>query len=549
MASEKFDESEVDFSARPEPCTTVRVKILVRELRIAHEGGSEQLQVRIGLHAIWNDLRVKDFPPEQPLPTNIWRPEFNFHQLEVAEPQSKSAAASAGSPGGSSSSTAAAGVPPGPMPMFFSKDPNLRDLLHMTIDCKLLKIDLLDGNARNRAALGSFPFDGFKFDFVVVCNGAVRLENTSQVDAVFDGMTLRQEYLDWKRAEGSGVSSGDAAVAAGHPRTKINENASCSPALHAQASNSALTKYSAATGAGEHFRFEAPLLAGEFAVTRFVYGMGENKSPLSGMFFRHIFFRVEIQRDPTYYLQKGVAPMLLLFLVSVISTVCLNSRDFAGDKLNVLLAAFLTLFAIQWTIADRLPRLPFLTELDRVTIRCGSGLLVLVIGVAVSHQIALRADDEVGGASSSEKLLSTSGIVSLAAAAVAVVWLATGVLRMRSLNNKTRRQRADEGDGETSSGSRLSKRTKLAAEEEDYVVAANGRSLIWKKPPFLQGRLVRALKYDVVLPGLGPITFISRPLCIYEARAESDYEAKVGNAIELEDFDPQARVRPPVKTS
>ncbi|CAD7934430.1 unnamed protein product [Amoebophrya sp. A25] len=527
-------QEDIDFSARPDPCTNVRVKILVRELRIAHEGGSEQLQVRIGLHAIWNDLRVKDFPPEQPLPVNIWRPEFNFHQLEVAESSQSKGGSSVSSGPNSASATGGttSAIPPGPLPMFFSKDPKIRDFLHMTIDSKLLKIDLLDGNARNRASLRSFPFDGFKFDFVAVCNGAVRLENTSQVDAVFDGMGLRQDYLDWKKAEGgfAGNGSSDSSVPAG------------GPLLQSQASNSALTKYSAATGAGEHFRFEAPLLSGEFAVTRFVYGMGENKSPLSGMFFRHIFFRIEIQRDPTYYLHKGVAPMLVLFLVSVTSTICLNSRDFAGDKLNVLLAAFLTLFAIQWTIADRLPRLPFLTELDRVTIRCGSGLLVLVLGVAVSHQVALNVDKNAengDGASSSEKLLSTSGIVSLLTAAVAFVWVATGVWRMRDLDKKTARLRER---SRRSPGRQL---MKITAPEEDYVIAANGRTLTWKKPPFLQGKVVRALKYDVVLPGLGPITFISRPLCIYEAREESDYEAKVGSAIELEDFDPQARVKPP----
>ncbi|CAD7958546.1 unnamed protein product, partial [Amoebophrya sp. A120] len=103
------------------------------------------------------------------LPANIWRPEFNFHLLEMVE---KKQAHHLLPPQSSSHLLEQQPIPPGPQPMFFSKDRKVRDLIHMTVDCKLLSIDLLDGNARNREALRNFPFDSFKFDFVVSMNGA-----------------------------------------------------------------------------------------------------------------------------------------------------------------------------------------------------------------------------------------------------------------------------------------------------------------------------------------------------------------------------------------
>ncbi|CAD7958548.1 unnamed protein product [Amoebophrya sp. A120] len=362
------------------------------------------------------------------------------------------------------------------------------------------------------------------------------------------------------------------------------EAAPAATASHARYADKGI---SAATGAGEHFRFEAPLLSGEFAVTRFVYGMGENRSPLSGMFFRQLFFRVEIKRDPTYYLYKGVLPMLLVFCVSLIGTVGLNSKDFAGDKLSGLLAAILTLFAIQWTIADRLPRLPFLTELDRVSMSCGTGLLLLVLGVAVSHQVALNFDDEadpdsesdsrtiagtsatnspattsttsIKSSSASERLLAPSSLISFGCGAVSLLWVGLGLLRSWRAAVRARRSsgstttsaatsagdRAGESSRHTQTGpSDVVPRTLEDVDQvqADYVVNANCKSDRWKKPPFMQGKLVRALKYDVVLPGIGPITFLSRPLALYEATSEEDFERKVGREIELEEFDPAGKI-------
>ncbi|CAD7958544.1 unnamed protein product, partial [Amoebophrya sp. A120] len=67
----------VDFSTLPATPTAVRIRILVRELRIAHEGGREQLQIRVSFHVLWQDHRLHDYPAEKSsqLPANIWRPE------------------------------------------------------------------------------------------------------------------------------------------------------------------------------------------------------------------------------------------------------------------------------------------------------------------------------------------------------------------------------------------------------------------------------------------------------------------------------------------
>ena len=61
---------------------------------------------------------------------------------------------------------------------------------------------------------------------------------------------------------------------------------------------------------------------------------------------------------------KGILPLYATIMYGMMTFFIDASQ--LGSRMSQLTALFLTCFAIQWVILERLPRLPFLTILDHV---------------------------------------------------------------------------------------------------------------------------------------------------------------------------------------
>jgi hypothetical protein len=59
-----------------------------------------------------------------------------------------------------------------------------------------------------------------------------------------------------------------------------------------------------------------------------------------------------------------------------------------NTRLQLILALFLTCFAIQWTLLERLPKFPFLTVLDNVAYSVVMSLFLMGAGFCVSYFVA-----------------------------------------------------------------------------------------------------------------------------------------------------------------
>ena len=57
------------------------------------------------------------------------------------------------------------------------------------------------------------------------------------------------------------------------------------------------------------------------------------------------------------------------------------------ERLNFLVALMLSSFAIQWTVTDRLPRVPFVTALDRLIFASLLALFMMALGSVLTNQV------------------------------------------------------------------------------------------------------------------------------------------------------------------
>ena len=155
------------------------------------------------------------------------------------------------------------------------------------------------------------------------------------------------------------------------------------------------------------------------------------------------------------YLWKGVVPLLLCFLYGCCG-LTLDPITELGDRLNLLAALFVACFAIQWTLTERVPKLPYLTLLDHVLFAVVFGLAMMAIGSCVAHAL----HDELSTAGDKP----VSGLVDLMTlGAVAACWIyqawVSGSLRLAmsrlcgTQGHRTARD-ASEGEGQSRFGTR-----------------------------------------------------------------------------------------------
>ena len=123
----------------------------------------------------------------------------------------------------------------------------------------------------------------------------------------------------------------------------------------------------------------------EFVLEGLSYGLAEHSSPnIKDQLYHDVVFSFHLTRDPTFYFWKAQVPTIAIVLVSML-TYIYDPGDL-GDKMETVLAMFLTSFAIQWTVMERLPPTPYLHNVD---LSLNAALLAMFL-IAVSHCISFR---------------------------------------------------------------------------------------------------------------------------------------------------------------
>jgi hypothetical protein len=143
----------------------------------------------------------------------------------------------------------------------------------------------------------------------------------------------------------------------------------------------------AAGAGGEHVHVQAPRDTGEFSLVRLAYGLATTTSPFSGTVWLQTIFTITVTRAPTYYVIKGILPLSMIVFLTALAV---HTEDVSqlGSRLSVIVAMFLTCFAIQWVILDRLPRVPYLTILDSIIFDAIGALGLMLVGACAAHKIA-----------------------------------------------------------------------------------------------------------------------------------------------------------------
>ena len=109
--------------------------------------------------------------------------------------------------------------------------------------------------------------------------------------------------------------------------------------------------------------------------------MGDCKYPDSAsiQIFTKFGFKFEAERYISYYLWQVVLPLAVVVMMSW-SAFWLRRED-VGARIGVATSSVLTLIAHRFVLASLLPRLPYMTRLDYLTV--GSTLLVMLTLIMV----------------------------------------------------------------------------------------------------------------------------------------------------------------------
>ena len=102
----------------------------------------------------------------------------------------------------------------------------------------------------------------------------------------------------------------------------------------------------------------------------------------------------QIKRTPSFYVAKGIRPLFLVALFGF-AVFGLESNDL-GTRLSILAALFLTTYAVQWIVIERLPRLPFSTVLDHVAQSVVTALLLMCLVSLASYRLGRDGCDDDG---------------------------------------------------------------------------------------------------------------------------------------------------------
>ncbi|CAD7969386.1 unnamed protein product [Amoebophrya sp. A120] len=180
--------------------------------------------------------------------------------------------------------------------------------------------------------LRSFPFDSSRYDFIVCLSGEKRLEGSNEVKFDFEKSCV--ENFDIPVSDPQKCTSGD------------------------------------------------------FELKGVSYAKGGHSSMANPTGYEDLLISLHVKRNPKFYLFKTCFPLYAILIFGALSY-CLEVSDLSG-RLNLIFAMFLTCFALQWIVLDRLPRVPYMTVLDTIISLVNASLLLMGVGSAVVAIILSR---------------------------------------------------------------------------------------------------------------------------------------------------------------
>jgi hypothetical protein len=125
--------------------------------------------------------------------------------------------------------------------------------------------------------------------------------------------------------------------------------------------------------------------ADEWVVRGVGFGLAYHQSGVNR--YDDIILNLHRRRDPTYFIHKAIYPLMAAVLMS--SAAVVLPAEALADRIGLVFTLFLTVFAIQWVTTDRLPRTPFLTQLDRIN-TSAIVMYVLLAMTSIGLHLAIR---------------------------------------------------------------------------------------------------------------------------------------------------------------
>ena len=179
----------------------------------------------------------------------------------------------------------------------------------------------------------SFPFDSARIDFLFCMSDEIKLETDVDIELDFDRRNVKSQGGELRQVEWIGQRR-----------------------------------------------------QGEFVCTAVTFGIFKHTSPNTGLVYRDCIWSLHVQRDPTYYIFKGAVPIYVIVAFAFFQF-AMDVDAQLTERLNFLVALMLSSFAIQWTVTDRLPRVPFVTALDRLIFASLLALFMMALGSVLTNQV------------------------------------------------------------------------------------------------------------------------------------------------------------------
>lgn len=367
---------DVDWSARPvtldaetDEALPVKIEVMVtcKKFTVSDAEGSEYLTYDGDLQFYWRDPRLIGYPVavknKHGLPEGLWKPQLvacNGLLLQSDGEKGKVLNAEKGegkpSPGGDLHTTGAV-------------------CWSIPIVLKGRGVSLQHEVRRMKA----FPYDSVRVDLSVMLVGG-RHETTKDIDLALDRPNLQSKLSDGFSGRCQQVQWNSSMLSGDYEMAAVSLGV-------AKASTPGMDKWLAQIPQNtkdpltQTWRFTPPGVA----------------------------LSLHLRRVPNFHVQKGVVPLFLCAAFALM-TFCARPFELIG-RLQVLFGLFLSCFAIQWVLVERLPRLPVRTVLDDVVFRVVFGLAFMALGQCAAFQLGLRvsvASWSFGGGSTSSGPTSTS---------------------------------------------------------------------------------------------------------------------------------------------
>mmetsp|Transcript_3322 Transcript_3322/g.7808 ORF Transcript_3322/g.7808 Transcript_3322/m.7808 type:complete len:473 (-) Transcript_3322:90-1508(-) len=296
---------------------------------------------------------------------------------------------------------AAAGFQHMPQPQIWNgQDARKRGLVFIKILLELTDVDMLEDEYR----LKVFPFDLLRIDCGIWMSGQQRMESTDKVDVEFFpvadvcGNDARSGN-DGKNGEKSKYDEGATVSRLSKSKYPLltGTGSATFEAADAEARSSAADQEAAVAldpQKGNRFAVGCRTKAGELEVAGISFAGNTHTSSMTGVQYSDVIFSLHLKRRPQLYLWKGVVPLLLCFLYGVLTTF-LHPMELSG-RLQTHTALFLTVFAIQWVLAERVPKICYLTLLDHLVFAVVAALTILVFGSCVAYGVGLGLEGILG---------------------------------------------------------------------------------------------------------------------------------------------------------